>query len=88
MSSLRSLLCQLETPLNEEKAVSLIPELHQCLGSVTAQDINTLMYLLRFSPATREVVLRDFETNGINLDLKYIQSLLATAVSVPPMISV
>lgn len=80
MSELRSLLKQMETPLDENTAGELIPMLYRCLGEVSTADINTLMYLLRFSPPTREVVIRDFEDNGINLDIRYIQGLLATAV--------
>ncbi|KAA8897669.1 hypothetical protein DIURU_005100 [Diutina rugosa] len=89
MADLRTLLAELETPLDEARATQLIPVIHQCLGgAVTSRDINTLMYLLRFSPATREVVLQDFEANGINLDIDYIQSVLATAVNPVPMITV
>lgn len=89
MADLRSLLSQLETPLDEHRAHQLIPVIYQCLGGkVTSQDINTLMYLLRFLPATREVVIQDFEANGINLDIGYIQSLLATAMTPVPMITV
>lgn len=89
MADLRTLLAELETPLDEARATQLIPVIHQCLGGdVTLRDINTLMYLLRFLPATREVVLQDFEANGINLDIGYIQLLLATAVNPVPMITV